>query len=291
MLVGPAPSVAGTITAADSFRVASNLAMEVHLLHDANFSQATGSPIRRKERVLPRHVLQMARTVLRKANMLAWIYGSDTVPMGPMPTRKVRHDDVHATLQSSVWVIEGLRPIFNIQTDVVPAPLDASKTSNDVYSVLDQISQMIDGLGIPETVPNDLYQLVDAIVFELETIARHYNARSALMRPRDNSKSFRDIHAETLAIADALEGLVKVRPKLTPVDGIIPPYHRSGAIDADHVSYALSDLLADVVAMKATTGKIGDIRAPKQVSGMTVSHVHQRLAIASEIVALLAKEL
>lgn len=114
LLVGPAPSVAGTITAADSFRVASNLAMEVHLLHDANFSQATGSPIRRKERVLPRHVLQMARTVLRKANMLAWIYGSDTVPMGPMPTRKVRHDDVHATLQSSVWVIEGLRPIFNI---------------------------------------------------------------------------------------------------------------------------------------------------------------------------------
>ena len=281
LIFAPAASQAKEATIADAFRAANDLIAEVRLLHVANFSTPPHTKLQRGQVVQSRHVLQLARTVLRKVNMLAWISGGDTIPIGPMPTQKVRPSDVLEKLKSTDWVIKGLKPIFSVSTDITPAPLDAGKTPNDVYAALYQLSEMIDGLGIPKVVPNDIYQLADAIVFELEIIANHHGAPEPPAQPRDESKYLQDVYARAFVVADALRQLVEARPKLTLAGGIIRPSRQRG------VMYALNDILADVVAMRATTGRLDQADPEAIVSGMTPSDVHQRLDVALAIIRTL----
>jgi hypothetical protein len=49
----------------------------------------------------------------------------------------------------------------------------------------------------------------------------------------------------------------------------------------------LNDILADVVAMRATTGRLDQADQGKIVSGMTPSHVYQRLDVAIAIIQAL----
>ncbi|MDH3659938.1 MAG: hypothetical protein OEU92_07905 [Alphaproteobacteria bacterium] len=284
LFLGPIASQATEITAADGFRAASDLVAEVRLLHDANYTTPPGNKLLRKQTVYPRHVLQLARTVLRKANTLAWISGGETVLLGPMPTQMVRPSDVLEKLEATDWVIQGLKPIFGVAVEIAPAPLDASKTPNDVYAALYRLSQMIDGLGIPKTVPNDIYQLADAIVFELAIIRDHYGAPKVPLQPRDRGKDLRDVYGRVFVLADTLGQLAAARPELAPVGGVIRPSRRRG------VTYALNDILADVVEMRATTGRLDQAERGQVVSGMTPSHVYQRLDAALAIIRALAEK-
>jgi hypothetical protein len=137
-------------------------------------------------------------------------------------------------------------------------------------------------LGIPETVPNDIYQLADAIVFELKIISEHYGAPEPAAQPGDKCKDLQDVYARALVLADALGQLAVAQPKLAPIGGVIRPSRRRDVI------YALNDILADVVAMRVTTGRLDQTDPGKIVSGKTPSHVYQRLDVALAIIQALA---
>lgn len=305
VLVLSFPTVIEATTSADVLRAVSDLTAEVRLLHDANFTAAPGKKVSRSQTLHPRHVLQMTRTVQQKANTLAMLNGADIVAVGPMPTRKVKSADVMARIDAVAWVIDGMKPIFGVKAMIKPAPKREDATPNDVYSALHQLSQMIDGLGNPRTVPNDIYKIVDSIVFELEILARHYlkphqvgdqditghnGAWNADLRPERKTKTLRTIYNRTFALAEALDRLIASRPELAPNGGVLRPYRRRGIINADHVSYALNDVLADVVAMKATTGDLTLAQSKRLASGMTPDHVNSRLQDALRIVEMLTDE-
>jgi len=290
---------------ADVLRRVSELQGEVRLLHDANFTVASAKPISRSQTLRPRHVLQLARTVQHKINTLAMLNGAETILVGPMPTRKISPADVLARIEAIAWVIEGVKSVVGVEALVEFAPRRANATPNDAYSALYQLSQMIDGLGNPRTVPNDLYNIVDSIVFELEILKHHHlkphqfwdqdlsddsGTSNVDLRPASNGKTLADIYDGTFALAEALDGLIASRPDLAPTGGILRPYRWRAIINADQVSYALNDVLADVVAMKATTGDLTLASSKRPASGMTPTHVYERLQDAMRIVALLAVE-
>ena len=297
------PRAAAATAHGDVLHAVDQLVTKTRLLHEANFSDARVKKVHRPQTLHPRHVLQLVRAIQQKANTLAWLNGADTISIGPVPTKQVEPQDVLVNVDSVAWVIDGVLPIFGIDTEVKPAARREGATPNDVYTTLLQLSQMIDGLGTPRTVPNDIYMIVDSIVVELEIISDHYldtrepeersmplsqEAWSGAQRRRSWATSLDDIYADTFLLAKALDRLVQLQPELAPVGGILHPSPQPDVVDADHVSHALSDVLADVVAMTATTRELPRMPSKRLASGMTVAHVSNRLQDALVLVDTLA---
>lgn len=293
------PTAAAATTPTDVLHAVDQIVAKVRLLHEANFSDATVKKRYRPQRLHPRHLLQMVRVVQQKANTLAWLNGAETIVVGPIPTRKVKQADVLANIDAVAWIIDGMIPIFGIKKQIEPTARHEGATSKDVYSTLLQLSQLIDGLGTPRIAPNNLYMIVDSIVFELEILANHYMETYELeeyymafyheawiddQRPEGKIKSLKDIYPSTFALADALNRLVALRPELAPAGSILRPFFRPGVINADLVSYTLNDVLADIVAMKAATGNLTRTPSKRLASGITPTHVVNRLQDALSLV-------
>ncbi len=282
-------SAAKAATPSEVYRAVSEVIAEVRLLHDANFSSAdNGLTSIRPENRRPRHVLQMARTVLVKANLLATINGGGTSPVPPMPTREVTPSDVIEAVNEISQVVTGLKPIFGVQAAPGSTPAPGSKTPSDVYAALYQLSSMIERLGIPATVPNDVYQIADTIVFELKSIAKRYDIPLDTVAAKSAGKKPNDVYKRAFKLAAAMDNLIQTRPSLAPAGGIIMPFRETGMIKPEQVRYALNDILAEISAMKIALGDQEEVRPAPAPSGTTPSNVYDRLTEALRLVERMA---
>ncbi len=282
-------STAKAATPSEAYRAVIEVIAEVRLLHDANYSSAEdGVASIRPESRRPRHVLQMARTVLAKANMLATINGGGTAPVPPMPTREVTPGDVIEAVNKVSQVIAGLKSIYGVRGGPGSTPAPGKKNPNDVYAALHRLSSMIDGLGIPATVPNDVYQIADTIVFELESMAKRYGISSKPVMTKSAGKNPNDVYAHAFKLASAMRRLVQSRPNLAPAGGLTVPFKDTGKIKPEQVRYALNDLLAEIASMKIATGDLEEVRLAPIPSGTTPSNVYDRLTEALSLVERMA---
>lgn len=283
ILGGAVHSKAEATTTTDVFHAVNEIISEVVRLHDANFTNASGSMIRSEGR-LPRHVMQMARTVLKKANLLASINDGTIAPMPWLPSWEITPTDVMIVVQPTAQLIQELKPVFGVEGNVAPASSEGSKDPDDVYAALYFLSQMIDGLGIPRSVPNDAYQIADTIVSQLMILAHRYDVPLRPPRAGNPGKKTHDVYAHAFELVHAIDRLIAARPELDPTGGVALMHQRSGRIDQEHVIHTLNDLLAEVVAMRAAIGDKKQVREPKPVSGMDPSDVYNRLSDALAIV-------
>ena len=205
-------------TPTDVYNAVDGVIAKAQLLHEANFSSSDASSIQPEGRN-PRHVLQLSRTVLDKANGLATINGGATVPVPPIPSREVTPADVLESVRATDEVIAGLLPIFGVEAAADPTVTGGKKTPNDVYAALYRLSKMIDGLGIPATVPNDVYRIAETITSELEDIVQ----RSGLPMPAppkaSAGKKPKEAYDRAFELVDALQQLLEKRPEFTPAGG------------------------------------------------------------------------
>jgi hypothetical protein len=289
MLVLSAPATSYAITPTDVFRAVTEAQAEVRLLHDANFSSAdAGLQVIKPENRRPRHVLQLARTVLRKANQLAFINGGVTVSEPAMPNREVLPEDVLAVVQTTMRQVRSLKPVFGVQATAQASSPSGTKSPNDVYAALYELSQMIDRLGIPVVVPNDVHQIAATIKSELALIAKAYDAPVPQSFSPSAAKTPKDVYARAFELFDAFGRLTAAHPELTPPGGLTIPYRQDGAIKPAHVAYALNDLLAEVGAMKIAGGDATPVRPVTMKGGMTPAHVYDRLSEALAVVEALS---
>lgn len=275
-------------TPTEVFQAVSNVTAEIRLLHDANFTSAkNGAPSIHTENRKPRHVLQLARTVLMKANNLALINGGAMVPVLAMPAREITPGDVLAAVQLTTKVIEGLKPIFSISHKAEPVVANGKKTPSEVYAALYNLSEMIDELGIPATVPNDVHQIAETILLEVTAMARRHDVPVPSRKVASSGKTPKEVYERSFEIVGAFNRLIAKRPELAPKGGLTVPYRHSGAIKPAHVRYALNDLLAEVASMRVAMGDKSEVQLAPLVPGTTPSTVYDRITETLAIIEAL----
>ena len=156
----PLQASATEITPNNVYRVVDAIHADLALFHDASsltpaVTEAQHSLTPRR----PRHVLQKAREVMVKVQLLRKINGLPDTEMPLMPARDIRPSDVLRLVERIHEDLAELRPIFGVggSPDTIAKP--SGKTPSDVYHSLYHVSAQLDGLGIPRVVPNDVYRV------------------------------------------------------------------------------------------------------------------------------------
>jgi len=259
---------------------------KVRLLHDANFTKTAAPPIQPEGRK-PRHVLQLSRTVMDKANTLAMINGGNTVAVPPIPSREVKPDDVLDSVRATDQVIAGLLPIFGVEAAADAVAPVGKKTPNDVYAALYRLSKMIDGLGIPATVPNDVYRIAETIAQELKDMVRRSGLSLPIPPKASAGKKPQEVYDRAFDLAGAFQQMLRKQPDFAPAGGLAEPQIHKGPIKPEHVRYVLNDLLAEVASMQVAAGYQKKIVLTSVASGMTPSDVYDELTKALSLVEVM----
>ncbi len=279
-------SLAEATTPTDVYRAVDEVITKVERLHHANFSNGDASLIQPEGRK-PRHVLQLSRTVLDKANTLAVINGSATFAVPPLPSREVKPADVLQSVRATDRVIAGLLPIFGVEAVADTATVDGKKTPNDVYAALNHLSKMIDGLGIPATVPNDVYRIAETITSELTDMAVRSGLSMPALPKASTGKKPNQVYDRAFDVADALQDFLQERPEFTPVGGLTEPQRHEGPIKPEHVRFVLNDLLAEIASIQVAAGHQKKIVLASAASGRTPSDVYDQLTKALALIEVM----
>ena len=140
-------------------------------LSKANFSTLP-KETRKTEAAQPRHVLQLAREVARKTQLLRFINGLPTTSPSAIPVRVVAPADVKQVIDITYEQLLDLLPAYGVTELPSDPSLPSGKTPTDVYVRLISLSLAIDSLGIPATVPTDVHQLAQSVLLDTIQLAR-----------------------------------------------------------------------------------------------------------------------
>lgn len=278
----PSPVTAEEITPSHVFQSTDNIISELSSMHEANFSTPEKSRLKLTPR-RPRHVFQKAREVYLKVQRLKEAKGESAVSLKPFPVRAVKPHDVKELVDNSLSDLQKLRGKFGSKKPEAVA-MPKGKTPTDVYMNLSHAGAYIDSLGIPKTVPNDVYQLAQTIIGDLKTIRAKKGITSEINEPPAASgKKPSDVYLESLALLEKLKKLTD-NPDYAIPGGVVLLKKVSGRITPGIVLDALNNSLAEVGAIKQVSG-VSDptVIAPKQ-SGKTPSDVYMAVKKAQAIV-------
>ena len=279
-------ATAEAATPTDVYNAVDEVIAKVERLHHANFSNSDVPSIRPEGRK-PRHVLQLSRTVLDKANTLAMINGSATIAVPPIPSREVKPDDVLESVRATDRVIAGLLPVFGIEAVADRATGGGKKMPNDVYAALNRLSKMIDGLGIPATVPNDVYRIAETLTSELTDMVQRSGLSMPALPEASAGKKPKEVYDHAFDVADALRQFLRKQPELAPAGGLTEPQRYEGPIKPEHVRFVLNDLLAEVASMQVAAGQQKKIVLASVASGRTPSDVYDQLTHALALIEVM----
>jgi hypothetical protein len=237
----------------------------------------------------PRHVLQKAREVMLKVQVLRAENGLPETQLPPFPTTEATPADSKLMVTAILRDVLDLRSKFNVTTPVLPAPEVAGKTPTDVYAGLQRASDTLDALGVPRTMPNDVCRLAVMINEELEGIlvARKRTQPAFIAAPGTGSKTPEDVYAQAYTVLDRLRAKVEADPGLTILGGIVLPNRRDPPLTPNDILDLENSLLAELGAIEATLGIASRIPVPPLIRGRTPSDIFDLLARAQALVAAL----
>lgn len=259
------------------YQTVSSIAVELDLLHDANLSKPKSGSTQYKNR-RPRHVYQKAREVLIKVNTLRWLNGVSRVDIPNPPAREIVPGDVNVMVAASLQAVRGLRSVFGVAEKSKPALLVMGKTPSDVYANLARVSVMVDGLGIPSIVPNDVYRLMQTVLNEFASIQRRNNSLADVSAtPKSKGRSPKDVYVKGLELLTALKELVATRKRYQIAGGVKLIAQPSGNVSPGNVLDLIGNILAEVSAMKAHLGIKEAMVFAAPPSGKTPSDVYDSL--------------
>ena len=286
-LLAPPAAHAQQATPDHVFQRTEEILLHLDLLNTANFSESAGVEVP-SDPTRPRHVLQSARDVWRKLQLLRYMNGLPTASLDPVPAREVTPADVKDVMDRVLSGVVDLRGAYGVDDPVTAPALPQGKTPADVYANLMRIDAQLDALGVPATVPNDVFQLASSVLMALEDIATHtgIEADTASLWPetgRTPENVYKAVHQliadlKTLSDADARFA----------VDGIVDPSLVSGDITPSEVMKILSRAMADVQAMRAAAGVPDPAETAPYVGGKTPSDVYFAVKRARAVVAALS---
>lgn len=285
----PMPRLAAQeITPAHVYQVVANLIAELALLHEADFAvyQADPEPTMPTQR-RPRHVIQKARSVMEKIQMLRFINGLEVARLDPLPVREVEPGDVKALADDMLSALRELKPVYGVTATPEPAARVPGITPTEVYAKLVRADAMIDALGLPAVVPNDVCRVALAIVRDLELICCDGKAGTAVAQPAPAGLTSDDVLGRAFEVLRALKRLVEDHPAYAIPGGIVlPPRKQRDIVPAD-VLELLNHALAELSSIKVARGIATPTRFAAPLAGRTPNQAFALLSVALGLIGVL----
>lgn len=260
-------------------------------LHTANFSEASNNrPF--VDAAMPRHVLQMVSDVWRKTQLLRFINGLPTHSLEPLPARAITPQDVIVRVNQVLEQIHGLMPAYGVSTEPAVPALPTNKTPKDVYANLARLSVSLDQLGIPATVPNDVYQVAQTVLVDTIALARISgitSTQSALDSvPNITGKIPRDAYFSALELLEDLSRIFSSNDAYSITGGVTVPSKEPSQFTPAEVMFLLYRARADINAMRVGVGDRNSSAEASYEGGKTPSDVVYRIMQAQAVLSMIA---
>ncbi|MEL7091468.1 MAG: hypothetical protein AAFN94_07015 [Pseudomonadota bacterium] len=254
--------------------------------NEANFTSANDSTSI-EQGILPRHVLQYAERVMEKVQLLRYMNGLSTFATNAAPVRDVTPADVHGMVTKIEAQTAELATAYGVDV-VTQASLPSGKTPADVYGNLTRLSKSLDALGVPATVPNDVYRVARTLQNALDELARRNGSNvetPVVFTARPMTPA--DVYSVGLQVIDDLSQIAGDGRRFSVPGGVNSPGQKSGPIRPADVNKLLLRVLADVDAMKYSAGlRTASVKPPLE-GGKTPTDVWRVLTETRAIIAAL----
>jgi len=183
-------------------------------------------------------------------------------------------------LQTILDDLRELRPLYAGPDNLSGGHPPDTRPARPLLEKISYAGAMVEALGVSGPVPNDVYRLALMINQGLAAILGLPDNKPEALRKRSSGKIPADAYAKGLAVLTALKFLVDKNPGLNIDGGIQLPRRPDEEITPAHVQYLLSDILADVTAIRAASGGPPVARDPGEQVGKIPSDVFDALGIA-----------
>jgi len=270
------------ITPNHVYQVTEDILNQLERMHDANLTKPDFSTARLEiPQRLPRHVIQQALAVRDKIQTLKRINSMEVEEIAAPPVREVEPADVINVVQKILSELTGFDDAYGLSPFKASAKLPSDKTPTDVYLNLLKAERMIVQLGIPDTVPNEVFNKASLIVQELEFI-RIAQGKTEPIDPPSASIGKKPADAYSLAFyaLKGLKGLAK-KPEYKVPGGVILPKRLKKDIHPNDVQQLLLFCLAELSSMKVAVGAKDKLIMPPQAAGQTPSTVFDKLGLVN----------
>ncbi|MEO9896769.1 MAG: hypothetical protein ABJD13_12170 [Paracoccaceae bacterium] len=259
-------------------------------MNESNFTtvptqSGTGEP------ALPRHVLQTGRDVWRKMQLLRFMNGLPTKSMPELEVKTISPGVVKSFVDALYVEAEALLPAYGIMDAQQDTSLPSGKTPSDVLNSLKQVSASLDSLGIPATVPNDVFQLAETVRNDMVSLAEGIglsNVENVMSQvPLSEGRSPADAYDASIDLLQDIKALTEMSAQYAAKGGIDVPQKRPQSITPTDVMRVLGRARADINAVKVKAGARKAGRSAPYTGGRTPSDVHRSIEQARAVVSLI----
>jgi len=275
-------SYAEKITPNQVYRVTEDILAQLNRMHESNmtvpslFDLNLNIPERK-----PRHVIQQALNVHNKIQVLKRINGLKENKAPILPIKEITPEDVNSTVEALLMELVEFDAPYGLDAFKKNAPAPEGKTPKDVYINLLRAEAMILQLGIPDTIPNEVYSTALAVSEEVKRIAVATGKKTEVEAP---SASFGKKPADAYSLAyyalKGLQGLSK-KKEFTIPGGVELPKRKIRKITSADVQQLLLFCLAELSSMKVTVGSKEPLGPLKSSAGQTPSTVVDQLGLVN----------
>lgn len=269
------------------YQVTKAVGAELAALNGENFTTASKA-VKPNAPAMPRHVFFLARDQWRKVQLLRFMNGLVTHQLNDVSVRNVTPGEVKTLVDRLLIETQELRPAYGLGESNVSVPLVPDKKPTDVYESLKQVAAELKALGLPATVPNDVYKVALTVTQSMHKIAQKRGVKVDTSSLKDElGRTPADAYAASIELMQELKALTDQSQVFTVPGGISIPDAKSGAISPDDVIENLSRSLADIMAVMNTTGADSVLVYAPYIGGKTPSDVYTEIKRAHLIVAAL----
>ncbi|MQQ09310.1 hypothetical protein GFB49_12655 [Epibacterium sp. SM1979] len=270
------------------FQVTEQIVQELQALNAENFSKSRQLTVP-KDPTKPRHVLFLIRDQWRKVQLLRYMNGLDTHSLPPETVHAVTPSEVKTQADRLLIEVQELRSAYGLSPSEIKVALPKGKTPTDVYGSLLRISAELDALGVPSTVPNDVYRVAASVVENLEVLAQQADVavnRDAV--PKSKGRTPADAYSAGLDLIEAMNGLAANVERYNVDGGIIAPAAVNGPKSPADVIVVLSRAQADAMALLNTAKAGKEVQSAPYEGGKTPSDVYDSIVYARLLIEALA---
>ncbi len=273
-------------TPSDVLRHVEAMAQQVALYRfadgiDPDLPEVTADDIR-----MPRHVLQQARIVYRRIEMLRWLNGLETEPLSPVPPQEIRPADVLAVVERARAALADLAPVYGVPA-VTNLPEGRTPVEpKDVMAALQSLSQGLDDLGLPDIVPNDVFRIAHAMRVHADGLAEARGVEVPALPHTADQRQPADVFEAGLLLLEELQAFDDATGNYLP-GGVAAIARPSGRVDPSDVIRLLELVLADIYSVSVALGDERWLEDPAPQVGRTPADVFDEVSRTRMIVVAL----
>ena len=236
----------------------------------------------------PRHVQFRAITLNNRLNLLRRLHGLGPGPQIVVGDELITPGHVARTVGLLRTSIAELASIYGLETAPEIEDLPSGKKPGDVYLRLSNVIRLIDGLYLPKTAPNDVYQMADTALVEARLLASSIGQRNSpppVEYPA--TKSPKEVFQAVIDAAHDLQDMIQQRNEIAPSGGLAVPELPGGKVTPGDVARAVMLLLADLHEIRLKAGVTDTLRFSSMPTGKVPVDVGERIGVIRNLVSTL----